>query len=906
MTRVFSFSLLALAACPGTNSFPCDDDTQCPALQRCRRGACGPICLNDGECGSEQVCRAGVCKPRPECATSSDCASGFTCGDGRCQCTDDTSCQANQTCDATGTCVARQRCTTDAECAGSGKRCEVSQGICLPFCTLPSDCAPELDPRVAFTLYTCVSGTCNRRCVNDVTCGGQGIVCEAGLCKVADCKTKADCSATQYCTSAAFGRCLEFKTCTATSMCERNFECKAFGTLECPPGFDCTQKICRELPRCLIDGDCVSAVGGMPMQTGYCAEGHCQPTVKCSGASCGTGLECIAGVCVPSTCRGHPDCGANRACVEGECVDAPGGQDLVQLRLKPTAATLEVGDTLQLALIGFRLGGASYPITNGTFTVTPLTGQATVAGGTLTATQAGTVKVSGTLTGAMVPAPEMTVTIYPRVTEGRRVIVVDAANEAPLAQVKVLACEGSACLETTTDDAGVALFADAGTGPYDFSAVAQVVRPGDAYPKYESVSVIGTSATDVYLPLRDNPAHGRGGFSATISFSDVTTAGAYWAGFSATSVSDLPSWDVQTLLGDNFFVELAGVSQAVPIPGPVVLYTSPGLGIPQEVKAKSLGFAESGLRHGVAFAGRTDAAVALSLRSTDLLSYLGAFDFELRLDVPISSHAMIPDLTDVDGDGQCSNMMRCPMGTEDVPDYARFTQLTYTPRRAQKRRTEVVVPRLPGTLDQVVVAAIETMPEGGVLPTGFASKAAGAAGADGTRPIEPVVLRSGPPYGGLELGQPGVLVLAVSNNGSAASARVTRGETLAPRTLVAPLLPVPRECSYAPATRTFTAGQPAWASVYSSGAQLARVGITGTERRHTIYFTISGTQTAVPLPALPSGPGSDPTRQGEARIDVVTMDLTSDLGSVDDAFTLAGPNLGALERMLDGYARFVQ
>lgn len=907
MTRFFAAGLLlALAACPGTNSSPCNEDAQCPSGQRCRRGACGPICLGDDECGTDQVCRAGLCKARPECAANEDCAAGFTCNDGRCECMDDSSCQANQTCD-NGTCVARKRCMADVDCAGSGGRCEVSQGLCLPVCMLPQDCAPELDPRVAFTLYTCVSGTCNRRCVNDVTCGGQGIICENGLCKVADCKTKADCPADQYCTSATFGRCATFKTCTTNAMCERNFECKTFAMLECPPGFDCSQKICRELPRCLIDGDCVSGTGMMQMQTGYCAEGHCQPTTRCSGASCASGLECIAGTCVPATCRGHSDCGANKACVEGACASAPAGSELVQLQLRPRTATLEVGDTLQLSMIGLLLGGASYPVTDATFTVMNQTGQATVSGSTVTATAAGTVRVSGTVPGATVPAPEMTITIYPRVTEGRRVIVVDAANEAPIAQAKVMACEnGVACVEVATDDAGVALFPDAGPGPWDFSVVAQSVRPGDGFPKYESASVIGTSAADVYLPLRDNPAHARGGFSATISFTDVSTSGEYWAGFSAASVSDLPSWDVQTLLGDNFFVELPAIGQPIPVPGPIVLYTSPGFGFPQEVKAKSLGFSEAGLRHGVAFAGRTDAAVALSLRSTDFLSYLGAFDFAVTQDFTVATHAMIPDLNDVDGDGQCQNMMRCPMGTEEVPDYARFTPLAYTPKRPQKRRTEVVVPRLPGTLDQVVVAAIETTPEGGVLPMGFASKVAGAPGADGTRPVEPIVVRSGPPYGGLEISTPGVLVLAASNNGNASSARVTRGPTLQPRTLVAQLLPVPRDCSYAPATRTFTAGQPEWASVFSTGGELARVSITGTQQRHTIYFAMVGTQTAVPLPPLPSGPGSDPTRQGEARIDVVTIDLTSQVSGVDDAFTLSGANLGSLERMIDGYARFLR
>src|SRR5262249_2428420 len=153
-----------------------------------------------------------------------------------------------------------------------------------------------------------------------------------------------------------------------------------------------------------------------------------------------------------------------------------------------------VGDTVTLSLVAFVLGGATYPVSNGVFTVTNQTGQATVSGNVVTAVAAGTVKVSGTVTGALVPAPEMTITIHPHVTAGRRVIVVDAANHAPIAGAKIEACAGGACAALTSDDAGVALFLDAGTGPFDFTVMPVDVRAGDGNPKFESVSVIGTSA----------------------------------------------------------------------------------------------------------------------------------------------------------------------------------------------------------------------------------------------------------------------------------------------------------------------------------------------------------------------------------------------------------------------------
>ena len=130
-----------LSGCPNVSSTPCDSDTQCTSVQRCRRGACGPICLNDGECGDSQVCRAGVCKALPECAKDSECAVGFSCTNDRCGCVADTACASNQQC-VGGTCTARKRCTADADCVGTGGRCEVTQGLCLPVCTMPADCAP--------------------------------------------------------------------------------------------------------------------------------------------------------------------------------------------------------------------------------------------------------------------------------------------------------------------------------------------------------------------------------------------------------------------------------------------------------------------------------------------------------------------------------------------------------------------------------------------------------------------------------------------------------------------------------------------------------------------------------------------------------------------------------------------
>lgn len=910
MRWLLPFLLAGLSACPPVNSQPCAADDECRSDQRCRRGACGPICLDDTECGTGQVCTsAGVCGARPECAKATDCAVGFTCTAGRCQCLDDTACTANQQCVA-GTCQARKPCTADADCLGTGGRCEVTQGLCLPVCRLPQDCAPELDPRLAFAIYTCAMGTCTRRCTTDVQCGGSGFICRNGLCEAADCATASDCPMGQYCTSATFGRCEAFTLCSSSAQCLRNYECRRFTQSECPPGFDCTQRLCLELPRCLSDGDCVTGTPPMQTRTGYCEEGHCQASPTCTvSAQCGTGRECIGGVCVPQVCRGHPDCGANGACIDGACVSAPLPSEVNLLRVTPTSGWLIEGDALQLRLLAFKLDGTSFPLSTATWTVTDGQGlpsaDATVTpGGLVTAVNAGVVKVKGSVTGSIVAGAEATLTIIPRVTAGRRVIVVDAANRAPLAGVVVRACATVGCTtptDVTTGADGVAAFPALAAGPATITAVAQATRT-DGLPTFERASILGTTSADVLLPLRENPVKAQGGINASVGFSDVSTTGAYWAGFVAVSASDVPSLTAQSLLGDNFLVELPGVGQQVPVPGALVLYTSPGFGIPQEVKDRALVPAQPGTRFTAAWAGRTYLEGLLSLRSTDFLSYLGAFDYALGTGATTAAKPFVADATDVNGNGRCSNMQRCPLGTEDVPDYASFTQQSFQPRRQQKRRTEVVLPRVPSTFDTVLVAAVELDASAGLLPTGFANRTAGMPGQDGTRPVDPVTLRSGPAYNGVEIATPGLWALAGNASGSATSGRLSRGPTLPSRVLVTPFLPAPADASYQPGTRTLNPGQPAWASIYSTGGQLARVALTGAEGRHVLYFAVEGQQAAVPWPSGAAGPGVDPASEAGARLEVVAVDLLEGTAP-EDVFDASGVTLATWVTVVDGYSR---
>ena len=69
---------------------------------------------------------------------------------------------------------------------------------------------------------------------------------------------------------------------------------------------------------------------------------------------------------------------------------------------------------------------------------------------------------------------------------------------------------------------------------------------------------------------------------------------------------------------------------------------------------------------------------------------------------------------------------------------------------------------------------------------------------------------------------------------------------------------------------------------------------------------MQSSQTSVVVPALPAGAGRDPTTESDPRLDVVAIDLVSSIFSVDEAFTLSGPNLGSLETVIDGYSRFLR
>lgn len=863
------------------------------------------MCLDDTDCPSGQACANGACGARPECAAATDCAQGFTCSEGRCLCGSDAACAANQVC-RQGRCEDNQRCTGDSDCP-SGQRCEVTQGACLPACTTAASCAPGVDPQVANVLFVCQSGACLRRCLNDATCGGQGLVCEAGLCARADCATLSDCPSGQYCTSATAGRCLEYRACQSSAECPENTDCRAFASGSCPPGFDCAQKICQELPRCLIDTDCTAPA--------FCQRGYCQPSTAClTGGPCPAGQLCVAQRCVPGGCRGHAECPSGQACTDGACRPAPSALEISTLALSPRAAVLTVGGTVKLSLVAFTFTGESFPFISGSYTVVDTSGApsdaATVTpSGEVTAVRAGPVRIRAGVSNAGVTPVEATLTILPALTGGRRVTVVDASTGLPLSGVQVLGCDAPpanapcpAPVTVTTDASGTASFPSATGSTASFSAASLELR-SDGYPRYDRVSVAATSARDVLLPLGENPVHGAAGFNAGIQFAEVHSTGPLWLGFSLLSAGDVPDVDLPTLLGETFFLTVPGLPQAVPVAGSTVAYAASGLGAPVELKARSLGLGQPGRRAAAAFAGRTELAVAASLGSTDLLAYTGAMDYALQAFTPVPLRPRVADTSDLDGDGRCSDSSRCPQGPEDVPDYFSLPGFSHRPRREQLRRTEVVLPRLPAGLDTAVTSIVELSAEAGLTPLGLSSRTGGAPAPDGTRPLDPVLLRSGAPYAGVEAGVPGVWVFAtrIAEARGDTTGRIVRASPLPSRVVIPPFLPTP-EGAYTVAQRTFTPSAAQWTALAQAGAELARITFTGARGRHVVLLPLVRGQGPLRLPEAPAGVGEDPAAQESATGEIVALDLSAPT-TPEELLDVGGANLLGLTVHLDAYSR---
>lgn len=785
-------------------------------------------------------------------------------------------------------------CTQDADCAAYGRACEPNQGICLAACTTPADCAPGADPQLALLLYQCDAGRCVRRCTGTLACGG-GLVCFNGDCVRSNCATFADCPAGAYCTAAQGGVCAPYQTCTSPSQCPAQFECRPFSP--CPPGFDCAQSVCQELPRCLVDADCAPP--------SYCQDRHCQPTTACSStAPCaGAGEICVGGSCVPSPCRGDPDCTFPAACVDGRCASPPAASAIVGLRLFPAGGVFEVGEQRRLSLVGVRADGSTVPIWSASYAVAPPSGADADASGNVTARAPGPFVVSASLAGSPASPASASFVAYAPASAGERVVrVIDAATRAPLQGVRVALCPDPPAtgpcpglLEGQTDAAGEARFLTA-AALVDVAAASPDLR-SDGLPRYDRVSVAATPALDVLLPLEANPVHGAAGFTATMGFGSAHGSGELALGLTVAAQWDVVDQDLADLFGDLFFVTLPVSGQRAPFFGSTVAALDLGFPVPVSVKPAADAPADPGPRGVVGFGGKVPIDAIGSAGSADLLSYVGALDYAVVAPVGFSARPYVADATDVDGDGLCADPQLCPAGSEDVPDYGAFPRLTFTPARQQLLRTELQLPALPPGVDSLVVAAVQARPDVGALVLGLSSRAGGAASS--------LVLKSGAPYDAAEVGRPGLWAFATSaapGGGRRTTARLLLADALPVSADLGPLLPLPAGMSADAASRTVSVGQPAWDAVAAAGASLGRAVLRSAQGRHVVYFAVASGQAAIRVPDAPAGLTGDPASDPAAALELQAIELSGGVSALD-ALDLRGPNLSELPALVSRYSR---
>lgn len=869
-----ALGIALLCACSSTNAPACQQTADCERGV-CSDGFCIPQCHLDLDCGTGTVCVDQTCVPPPHCLSPSDCAVGYSCEARQCRCVTDSACARNEAC-LDGVCQNRPTCRDDAACAPFGLRCEPSQGLCVPPCSAPSDCAPGADPLVATALYACVQEVCHQRCVNDASCGGQGtLVCLGGLCRIPECFTRADCPAGRYCTRAQGGVCEPYVPCADDSTCPRNFGCSRFPAGACPPGVDCAQPVCRRLPSCAIDADCQGR--------SFCDEGHCQPSRACDAARpCTGGQSCVGGTCVPGVCRGHPDCEAGRFCSEGACVAEPSPAEIAALTLFADARVVEVDDPLPLSVVAFRAGAlAGTPIARPRYGVD---GPGRVDGNALVATGPGLIRVTAGVPGSTVTSAawEVHAIAAPR-PEETAVVVIDGATLQPLANVRVRGCHAGGCLEASSSEDG-SLRLGFRVSSASFTAAAPFVR-SDGLPAYDRASILGTSATTVVLPLRPNPLRADAPWTFGFSLADAPGNGAWWVGLAVASTPALPDRVPRHLLGEPFVVRLPGINASATVPSALSLaFRAEGFGGPLPLKPRSHLLGTTGERGVIAFGGKIDVPVAAALGGAGILAYVGGLGATFAAPFPLSQLPWVPDTDDLNGNGN---------RTELRPAWPSNPSRTFSRFRPQRLRTEVASPALPSGLDTAILMQVAHRPGSGALPLGISARTAGGAAPDGTRPVAPLVLQSSTPAAGYEAALPGVTVIATALDSDGLpfgswSIRETRAPRLPERVAPAPLLPLPAFARWDPATRTLTPDGPSWQALGAAGAEGHRFVLQGADSAHVVWIAHAASPRAWQVPPSPQGAGSDAAASSGSRISEESAFLLADPSGFTGAVDLRG------------------
>lgn len=354
---VITLLIASAAGCTSETEGFCDEDSDCPAGQRCNTtlGRCegaGPDggldglptldALADGDLGPGPD--QGKLQNGAACSAAGQCESGF-CVDGLCCDGDcDGTCRSCKLAGSEGTCtLAPAGEDPDADCKGTDVICD---GSCDGFgqCSYPDSSKPCGTPTCSageLASPTCDgSGGCSS---TKTSCGG--FACDAALdaCKTS-CLSKADCEAGFECLSQVCsnpqpngsacgtnnaacqsGHCVEGYCCDSacTNPCQ---SCALAGKLgACSAVADytgCGAETCvgsTKTDQACIAGTCT------PVTT-QCAPFLCNPTLPVCLTACNDSTQCVATaycdgslVCQPKKANGG-GCTSNAMCQSGFCV----------------------------------------------------------------------------------------------------------------------------------------------------------------------------------------------------------------------------------------------------------------------------------------------------------------------------------------------------------------------------------------------------------------------------------------------------------------------------------------------------------------------------------------------------------------------------------------------------------
>jgi hypothetical protein len=602
--------------------------------------------------------------------------------------------------DAAGTCV-REDCSGDVcETVACELGCEDWEQQSRCSCTTP-DCSSSAD----CDSYACTSGTCG------------------------PCETDADCGEEDFC--AADGKCVSDRPCSQDADCPARQECNDEG-------------VCEDREECVVDDDCEG-------DQEQCLNGRCTYAPECeSDSDCSDGMECIGERCYEAVCRGADDCEGDKVCNAGECIEPPTAESCF---VATPNGQISENERLRLEAFARDSEGNGVPAefewNSSESSVASIadSGRHAVGGDS-----SGTTILTARLPDDTQCEGSVQLTNLGEVQDDElRVVVSDTNTNSPVSGAEVVLDNGATA---STDGAGVATL-DEPNGSYTISAF---------HEEYNYLTMRGLQSEDVRMPLTQKSGEGpTAGFTGQFDTSQINTSGDVTLGLAGTSINGgLLDLGLDNLLGPPFVNELQTPqgTQEIPLPSGMTAYGQVA-GFDVDIKQTYYTTSPGGARLGWGLAGEVSGQRLFQLFQNDdnplavLLPLFNRFDHGTR-PLQLSERPRVQDTTDIDGDGDTSEM---------VPDYMQFPAVDLQPSVRQNLVTEVSVtnfPSLPGgDAELAVLLGGNVLQSAGLVPLGISATT--DENDDGRPDVRNLYMA--PPHGSITGGRYAVAAMAFRTEG---------------------------------------------------------------------------------------------------------------------------------------------